>query len=145
MQHSSAILCVCAKKEEFLCLIDAAKHDVIFGSETWLKPGISVSEISLPGYHVYRKDRADGYGVCSWVSQTETEGEFVPAKVLISKHAIIFAVTYCQPWIDQTYVDSFNYTLSTLCHKAKLYKAAGPDNIPLMLHKEAAEKITLLF
>ena len=53
---------VFAKKEEFWCLIDAAKPDVIIGSETWLKPDISDSEIFPPGYHVYRKDRADGYG-----------------------------------------------------------------------------------
>ena len=52
----------CAKKEELWCLIDAARSDVIVGSETWLKPDISDSEIFPPGYHVYRKDRADGYG-----------------------------------------------------------------------------------
>ena len=53
---------VCAKEEELWCLIDAAKPDFIIGSETWLKPDISDSEIFPPDYHVYRKDRADGYG-----------------------------------------------------------------------------------
>ena len=117
---------VCAKKEEFWCLIDAAKPDVIIGSETWLKPDISDSEIFPPGYHVYRKDRADGYGgVLLGIStslnsnkiEIETEGEFVAAKVLGSKHAIIFAAAYRPPRSDQTYMDTVNQNLSTLCHK----------------------------
>ena len=115
---------VCAKKEEFWCLIDAAKPDVIIGSEMWLKPNISDSEISPPGYHVYRKDRADGYGGAPLGISTshnsnkiETEGEFVAAKVLGSKHAIIFAAAYRPPRSDQTYMDTVNQNLSTLCHK----------------------------
>ena len=50
-----------AKKEELWCLISSAKPDVIIGSETWNKPDNRDSEIFPPGYHVYRKDRADGY------------------------------------------------------------------------------------
>ena len=109
---------VCAKKEEFWCLIDAAKPDVIIGSETWLKPDISDSEIFPPGYHVYRKDRADGYGgVLLGIStnlnsnkiEIETEGEFVAANVLSSKHAIIFAAAYRPPRSDQTYMDTVNH------------------------------------
>ena len=53
---------VCAKKEELCCHIDAAKPDVIIDGETWLKPDISDSEIFPPGYHFYRKDRADWHG-----------------------------------------------------------------------------------
>ena len=114
----------CAKKEEFWCLIDAAKPDVIIGSETWLRPDISDGEICPPGYHVYRKDRADGQGgVILGISTShnsnkiETEGEFVAAKVLGSKHAIIFAAAYRPPRSDQTYMDTVNQSLSTLCHK----------------------------
>ena len=117
---------VCAKKEEFWCLIDAAKPDVIIGSETWLMPEISDSEIFPPGYHVYRKDRAGGHGgvlldistnLISNKVEIETEGEFVVAKVLSSKHAIIFAAAYRPPRSDQTYMDTVNQTLSSLCHK----------------------------
>ena len=39
------------------------------------------------------------------------------AKVLGSKHAIIFAATYRPPRSDQTYMDTVNQNLSTLCHK----------------------------
>ena len=117
---------VCAKKKEFLCLIDAAKPDVIIGSETWIRPDISDCEIFPPGYHVYRKDRADGQGgVLLRIStslnsnkiEIETEGEFMAAKVLSSKHAIIFAAAYRPPRSDQTYMDTVNQNLSTLCHK----------------------------
>ena len=39
------------------------------------------------------------------------------AKVLGSKHAIIFAAAYRPPRSDQTCMDTVNQTLSTLCHK----------------------------
>ena len=115
-------------------------------------PDISDNEIFPPGYHVYIKDRADGYGgVLLGIStslnsnkiEIETEGEFVAAKVLGSKHAIIFvaayrpprsdqfvaakvlgskhtiifAAAYRSPRSDQTYMDTVNQTLSTLCNK----------------------------
>ena len=115
----------CAKKEEFWCLIDSAKPDVIIGSERWNKPDIRDSEIFPPGYHVYRKDRADWYGgVLMGIStslssnkiEIEAEGEFVAANVLGSKHVIIFAAAYRPQRSDQTYMDTVNQTLPTLCH-----------------------------
>ena len=45
-----------------LIAVDAVKPDIIFGSETWLKPDKGQSEIFPPGFDVYRKDRNDGYG-----------------------------------------------------------------------------------
>ena len=117
---------VCAKKKEFLCLIDAAKPDVIIGSQTWIRPDISDCEIFPPGYHVYRKDRADGQGgVLLGIStslnsnkiEIETESEFMAAKVLSSKHAIIFAAAYRPLRSDETYMDTVNQNLPTLCHK----------------------------
>ena len=50
-------------------------------------------------------------------NKIETEGEFVAAKMLSSKHAIIFAAAYRPPMSDQTYMDTVNQTLPTLCHK----------------------------
>ena len=41
------------KKEVFWSLVDAVKPDVIFGSETWLKPDMGQSEIFPPGFNVY--------------------------------------------------------------------------------------------
>ena len=48
--------------------------------------------------------------------EIKTEGEFVAAKVLSSKHAIIFAAAYRPPRSDLAYMDTVNQTLSTLCH-----------------------------
>ena len=39
------------------------------------------------------------------------------AKVLSSKHAIIFAAAYRPPRSDETYMDTVNQSLSTLRHK----------------------------
>ena len=49
--------------------------------------------------------------------EIEAEGEFVAAKVLGSIYAIIFADAYRPPRSDQTYMDTVNQNLSTLCHK----------------------------
>ena len=43
---------MCAKKEEFWCIIDAAKPDDTIGREVWLKPDISVCEIFKHSYHM---------------------------------------------------------------------------------------------
>lgn len=50
------------KKPEFLNLLESTQADVIIGTETWLNPQISDSEICPPGYMIYRKDRKDGTG-----------------------------------------------------------------------------------
>ena len=50
-------------KEAILgCFVDTHKPDIIFGTESWLSPSISSSEIFPHGYNVYRQDRSDGYG-----------------------------------------------------------------------------------
>ena len=91
-----------------------------------LRPTLAIGKKFPPGYRVYRKDQADGHGgVLLGISaslnsnqiETETEGKFVAVKVLGSKHAIIFAAAHRPPTCDQTYMDTVNQTLSTLCHK----------------------------
>ena len=51
-----------AKKESFINLLDVYHPDIVFGSESWLKPNILSSEMFPSGYTVYQKDRHDGYG-----------------------------------------------------------------------------------
>ena len=51
-----------AKKESFLSLLDTYNPDIIFGTESWLKPDILSSEVFPVGHSVYRRDRSDGYG-----------------------------------------------------------------------------------
>ena len=54
------------------------------------------------------------------------------AKVLGSKHAIIFAAAYRPPRSDQIYMDTVNQTLSTLCHKVSNMSIwiGGDMNLP---------------
>ena len=49
-------------------------------------------------------------------NKIETEGEFVAAIVLSSKHAIICAAAYRPPRSDQTNINTVRQTLSTLFH-----------------------------
>ena len=51
-----------AKRESFMNLIDTHNPDIIFGTESWLRPDILSSELFPSGYVVYRQDREDGYG-----------------------------------------------------------------------------------
>jgi len=50
------------KKAELWNLIASTNPDIILGSETWLKPEISDTEIIPNDYDIYRKDRKDGWG-----------------------------------------------------------------------------------
>jgi len=43
-------------------LLDIYYPDIVFSSESWLKPTIVSSEVFSPGYTVYRKDHPGGYG-----------------------------------------------------------------------------------
>ena len=64
--------------------------------------------------------------------EIETEREFVDAKVLSSKYAIIFAAAHRPPRSDVVYIDILNQALSTLCHKfSKIPIWIGVDkNLP---------------
>ena len=50
------------KKAELLNILETTDPDIVFGNETWLTPNHHSSEFFPPTYHVYRKDRSDGYG-----------------------------------------------------------------------------------
>ena len=49
-------------------------------------------------------------------NQFEIKGKFVAAKVLSSKHVIIYAAAHCPPRSDQTNINTVSQTLSTLFH-----------------------------
>ena len=42
--------------------MDYYNPDIVAISETWLSSNISSYEFFPTGYHMYRKDRANGYG-----------------------------------------------------------------------------------
>ena len=51
-----------SKQAIFGCFVDTHNPDIIFGTESWLSPSVSSSEVLPHGYCVYRQDRSDGYG-----------------------------------------------------------------------------------
>lgn len=92
-----------AKKVVFWNLIEAAKPDVIFGSETWLKPNITHGEVFPPDYNLYRKDARDGYGgvllgihnsLTSHQIDLDSDAEMVAAKIVNGKQHIVVGAIY---------------------------------------------------
>jgi len=53
---------ILSKQASFDVLLDEYNPDIVAVSETWLSPEILIHELFPEGYHVFRKDRADGYG-----------------------------------------------------------------------------------
>ena len=114
------------KREEFWCVLDAVKPDVIFGCETWLKPTKSNGEIFPPGhdYDVYRLDRKDGYGgvllavhssLNSHQISVETGTELLAAKIINGKQTIILASFYRPTNNDVKYMENLTKSLKHLC------------------------------
>ena len=48
------------KKESFFNLLNTYNPDIIFGTESWLRPDILSSEVFPADYSVYRRDCSDG-------------------------------------------------------------------------------------
>ena len=48
------------KVQEFWALVETEKPDIVVGTESWLHPGISDSEVFPPGYTSFRMDRKSG-------------------------------------------------------------------------------------
>ena len=84
---------VTSKKADLIQLIDSVKPHIIVGTETWINPDISDSEIIPPelNYQIYRNDWADGYGgvmlaitkdiISSEVPELKTDCEIVWAEI----------------------------------------------------------------
>ena len=76
------------------------KPDVIFGSESWVHPSISTSEVFSPEFQVFRKDRKDGRGgevflACNrrvfWQEVTlHTSCEVVACKTELNKQDLLY-------------------------------------------------------
>ena len=96
-----------AKKESFINLLDVYHPDIVFGSESWLKPNILSSEMFPSGYTVYRKDRHDGYGgvfiacrntlISSRLQPNETSSELVACQIQLADHSSLIACSIYRP------------------------------------------------
>ena len=115
-----------SKRQEFACVVDATKPDVIFGCETWLKPSMSYGEIFPPGYDLYRKDRRDGYGgvllavrnnLNSHQLTIDTDAEYIAAKIISGKTTTIVGAMYRPTNNDQHYMDCLNKAIIETCQK----------------------------
>jgi len=53
---------IVSKRASFALLLEEYNPDIVIVSETWLSPDVYNNEFFPNGFHVFRKDRADGYG-----------------------------------------------------------------------------------
>ncbi len=88
--------------------IDDEKPDVIFGTETWLKPDIATTEFFPEDYTVYRRDRPQRSGggvligvskkhISSEVSVSSTQAEQVFCKLYLKKGYMLLGSFYRAP------------------------------------------------
>ena len=90
------------KRDELYMHILEHKYDIVGLSETWANDNISDSELNIPGYSLYRKDRnnkfkSKGGGVALYINENlvsrhndilpDTECEAIWAKISLSKNS----------------------------------------------------------
>ena len=94
------------------------KCTIICLSETWLNPSIPDTNIELPGYDLYRRDRNDGYGgVAIYVSKTLSSSELTNMRSSVVENIwlctnvnnmkMLVAVFYRPPNADSTHAQRF--------------------------------------
>ncbi|XP_072043470.1 uncharacterized protein [Amphiura filiformis] len=129
------------KKEVFWELLDATKPDIVFGSETWLKPDKHNGEIFPPDYNVFRKDRNDGWGgvllaihtsLVSHQLDIKPDAEIVAAKIINGKQSIILGALYRPPSTKQDYMEALNKAIEDIClsNPNTAVWIAGDANLP---------------
>ena len=113
-----------AKREEFWCLLEATKPDIIFGCETWLNPSKTYGELFPPGFDLYRRDRKDSYGgvllgiqssLNSHQLNIKTDAEFIAAKIINRNQPIIVGALYRLPNNNQQQTDDLNQAILDTC------------------------------
>ena len=121
-----------AKRESFINLIESHTPDIIFGSESWLKPDIMSSEVFPSNYTVYRRDRVDGYGgvfvachdslVSYGLDLTNTSCELVACQVRLSDTSslIVYSI-YRPPSTNDCYLEN-------LCEQLERIKRSHPNS-----------------
>ena len=100
------------KVPEFQCVIDTEKPDVVIGTESWLSPEISSSEIFPLGYTAYRRDRDSKKRsggvfvlvrdniVCTEQTQFHTNCEMVWVKLEVAGVHLLYICAYYKPKED---------------------------------------------
>ena len=101
------------KAQEFCCLVDTENPEIVVGTESWLQPDISSSEIFPEGYQIFRADRkskASRRGgvfvlvrnglICSEQPQFKTKCELLWVKLELTGHRPLFIGAYYRPRED---------------------------------------------
>jgi len=113
-------------------LLDTHNPDIVFGTESWLKPDILSSEVFPTGYSVYRKDRSDGYGgvfvacreplISCNVYLENNNCELVACQIkLLNNSDLIVCSVYRPPSSSDDY-------LNQLCNHLESIKSSHPNS-----------------
>ena len=109
------------KIQEFQTFLSVTDPDLVLGTESWLKPEISNSEVFPPEYTIFRRDRKSdtkksGGGVfilarreyiCSEI-QVDTDCEFQAVELQLQDQQNVKVCNfYRPPWTDDNYFDDF--------------------------------------
>ena len=134
---------IVARKESFINLLDVYHPDVVFGSESWLKPCIVSSKVFPSGYIVYRKDRVDGYGgvfiACrstlnsNKLTFADSSSELVACKIqLADRSSLIACSIYRPPSSSDSYLEDLSNQLSQIHsdHPSSALWIGGDINLP---------------
>lgn len=127
------------KADELAALIESVKADIVFGTESWLNPSISDSEVFPENFIVYRKDRLSrGGGVfllvrsdlrSSVLDVSHDAVEAVWCKVHLSHYFSLTAgVVYRPPSSDVVPLHAFGEVISEVSGQVML--VGGDFNLP---------------
>ena len=131
------------KKESFWNLIDTHKPHIVFGTESWLKPSVSSSEVFPSDYTVYRRDRADGYGgvfvachsllMSCELDTSNTSCELVSCQIKLKDNTSLIVVSvYRPPSTRDHYLNDLCDQLTSIIssHPNSTVWIAGDINLP---------------
>ena len=95
-----------SKRAFFALPLDEHDPDIVAVSEMWLSPNVYNNEFFPNGYHVFRKDRGDGYGgvlLACWDSINcqeltfDTNSETVVCHVTLNRHQSVIICSFYRP------------------------------------------------
>ena len=117
--------------------------NIVFGSESWLKPSVSSCEVFPSDYVVYRQDRADGCGgvfiachslLTSCMLDTSiTSCELVSCQIKLKNNtSLILISVYRPPSSDNHYLNDLCDQLTGIVssHPNSIFWVAGDINLP---------------
>ena len=121
---------ICTGFTEFTELVSDHNFSILALSETWLTKNINSNEIPLPGYGLYRKDRAGrGGGVGVYIkshikcelldTDNDQHLEHIWLEVRVDRHTLVLGVVYRPPQQNllrcTVYLDNFLPPIISSC------------------------------